>query len=101
MKNWNNFDSCSVLLPGGSVWFDDTKGGYVEAGRLILDEAETMNANGDFFPVWGTCLGLELMTFHENGGNDLRVNCSAYNEANNVIFTPGNKFQSIIITLVM
>jgi len=77
------------LLPGGSVWFDNKTAGYVEAGRWILEEADKMNEEGDFFPVWGTCLGYELMSVLQNNEVDIRVNCSAYNTSNSLTLTPG------------
>lgn len=43
-----------VLFPGGG-------GDYIKIGKLITKHAKEMNDKGDFFPVWGTCLGFERM----------------------------------------
>ncbi|CAM9706997.1 unnamed protein product [Ascophyllum nodosum] len=43
-----------MLLPGGTPLLPDS-------ARLAIKYAGDMNAGGDFFPVWGTCLGWEWM----------------------------------------
>lgn len=45
-----------ILFPGGA-------GDYVENGKLILKKVMEINDSGRFFPMWGTCLGIE--TFAE------------------------------------
>ena len=45
-----------ILLPGGGG--DDD---YFAKGRQIYEQAISMNDAGDFFPVWGTCLGFEYL----------------------------------------
>lgn len=57
-----------ILLPGGdaSLWeYEATMSGMSEMTRLgqkILKAAIEMNKKNDKFPVWGTCLGYELIT---------------------------------------
>ncbi|XP_034251334.1 gamma-glutamyl hydrolase A-like isoform X2 [Thrips palmi] len=51
-----------VLFPGGSSDFN-AKNGYADAGAIIYDIAKKLNAKGDYFPLWGTCLGLELLAY--------------------------------------
>lgn len=43
-----------VLFPGGG-------GDYKDIGQLIVNHAKEMNDKGDFFPLWGTCLGFERL----------------------------------------
>lgn len=43
-----------VLFPGGA-------GDYVDYGRAIIDQLQTFNDSGQFYPAWGTCLGFENM----------------------------------------
>lgn len=43
-----------VLYPGGG-------GDYDRIGKLILEHAKKMNDAGEFFPIWGTCLGFEAL----------------------------------------
>lgn len=74
-----------ILLPGGATWFNQTNG-YAEAGRKIYDIAKEMNERGDYFPLWGTCLGFELLTYLSASGNEHRAICSSSNQALPLIF---------------
>ncbi|KAN0038736.1 hypothetical protein ACTA71_000922 [Dictyostelium dimigraforme] len=47
-----------ILLPGGDVDFE-TEIQYVKTLSLIWNFVLETNKNGDYFPLWGTCLGLE------------------------------------------
>lgn len=56
-----------VHFPGGGadLWLDvNNKVGMSDTtlkAQHILNRAIEFNAKGDFFPVWGTCLGFELI----------------------------------------
>ncbi|KAH9503989.1 hypothetical protein Btru_067502 [Bulinus truncatus] len=50
----------SVFFPGGGADIDG--GPYAQSGRYLYDLAIKANDKGDYFPIWGTCLGLELLT---------------------------------------
>ncbi|GFN98392.1 gamma-glutamyl hydrolase, partial [Plakobranchus ocellatus] len=54
-----------ALFPGGGV--NITEGSYYEAGKYIYELALQANDRGDFFPIWATCLGLELLTVLRTG----------------------------------
>lgn len=43
-----------ILFPGGSADLPNS-------ARYVWDLAVHRNLNGDYFPVWGTCLGFEFM----------------------------------------
>jgi gamma-glutamyl hydrolase len=49
-----------VLFPGGGVNLNTS--GYAKIGKQIVDLAKTAFDKGDYFPIWGTCLGLEFLT---------------------------------------
>eukprot|EP00611_Tribonema_gayanum_P008627 TRINITY_DN1823_c0_g1_i1.p1 TRINITY_DN1823_c0_g1~~TRINITY_DN1823_c0_g1_i1.p1 ORF type:complete len:362 (+),score=139.31 TRINITY_DN1823_c0_g1_i1:271-1356(+) len=49
-----------LLLPGGEA---DLPAGV----RHAINHVVEMNANGDFFPLWGTCLGLEWLAMALSG----------------------------------
>jgi len=49
-----------VVFPGGSASF---QGDFLNAAKTIYDLAIAANDAGDFFPIWGTCLGFELLSF--------------------------------------
>ncbi|KAG7488488.1 hypothetical protein MATL_G00035360 [Megalops atlanticus] len=54
-----------VLLPGGGV--NLTTSGYGEAARVFYSLALKANSEGDYFPVWGTCLGFQELTYLTSG----------------------------------
>jgi gamma-glutamyl hydrolase len=62
------------------LWFNQTDG-YAEAGRHIYEIASELNEAGDYFPLWGTCLGFELLTYLSANGNEHRASCFSQNQA--------------------
>lgn len=86
--HWFTLFSFSILLPGGATYFNQT-GGYSEAGKHIYDIAVEMNNQGDYFPIWGTCLGFELLTYLSAHGVEHRAHCSSNNQALSLDFQPG------------
>lgn len=72
-----------VLFPGGAVAIDQTSG-FGRAGKLIYDTAVQMNKDGDVFPLWGTCLGFELLMGLAAKGEEIRTRCMAQNSADHV-----------------
>lgn len=48
-----------ILFPGGGVEFGDNP--FTNNARYIYNKAISMNQAGTHFPVWGTCLGFELL----------------------------------------
>jgi len=59
-----------VLFTGGGT---DLRPGtpYFDATQIVYNEAVAANARGDFFPLWGTCMGFQLMCIL--GANDTSV----------------------------
>lgn len=84
-----------VLLPGGASYFNVTDG-YAEAGMYIMEIANEFNMNGDFFPVWGTCLGFELIGYVANNNHEIREDCSSHNEAIPLRFKPGKTHRALL-----
>lgn len=74
-----------ILLPGGATWFNQSNG-YADAGRHIYDIAIEMNERGEYFPLWGTCLGFELLTYLSSNGIEHRIDCSSSNQALPLVF---------------
>ncbi|XP_013400427.1 gamma-glutamyl hydrolase-like [Lingula anatina] len=62
-----------VLFPGGEVSILDS--GYAKAGQIFFKLAIEAYDRGDYFPLWGTCLGFELLTALATGKNVLK-DCS-------------------------
>ena len=54
-----------VLITGGAAAFFEADGvtltRYAATAQLALNESLRAAANGEWFPVWGTCLGHELL----------------------------------------
>lgn len=84
-----NFSIFSVLLPGGATYFNQSHG-YADAGRHIYELAKEINDNGTYFPVWGTCLGFELLVYLSANSTEPRTYCSSSSQALPLNFTDGN-----------
>lgn len=52
-----------VLFPGGD-------GDYLEVGKIIYDSLIAKNDAGEFFPLWGTCLGFENLAILASESGD-------------------------------
>ncbi|MBZ3873285.1 Gamma-glutamyl hydrolase [Sciurus carolinensis] len=50
-----------ILFPGGSV--NLKRSGYAQVAKIFYDLAIQSYDDGDYFPVWGTCLGFEELTY--------------------------------------
>jgi gamma-glutamyl hydrolase len=79
------FDFLRILLPGGATYFNQTNG-YAEAGRHIYEIAINMNKQGTYFPLWGTCLGFELLTYLSAEGREHRAHCSSQSQGLPLVF---------------
>ena len=42
---------------------------FAKAGIFLVKLAKEANDAGDYFPVWGTCLGFELLMLEAAGGD--------------------------------
>lgn len=85
-SNKNSATFSRVVFPGGAVWFNDSS--YAIAGQHIYDIAVEMNNNGDNMPIWGTCLGFQLLTFVSLNGTENRAHCSSMNQPLPLVFKP-------------
>ncbi|XP_030385344.1 gamma-glutamyl hydrolase [Scaptodrosophila lebanonensis] len=65
-----------VLLPGGATWFNQSNG-YSDAGEHLINIAIDLNNKGVFMPIWGTCLGMELLVYKLANGTEARTDCSS------------------------
>ncbi|XP_020778442.1 gamma-glutamyl hydrolase-like [Boleophthalmus pectinirostris] len=50
-----------LLLPGGGVSI--VTSGYARAAKIFYNFAIEANKRGDYFPIWGTCLGFEQLAY--------------------------------------
>lgn len=67
-----------ILFPGGATWFDN---GYADAGEHIYAIAKELNDRGDYFPLWGTCLGFELLTYLSANRVEHRSECNSHKQS--------------------
>lgn len=44
---------------------------------MIYDIALDINKNGDYYPIFGICLGMELLAQVAINGKEIRDNCNA------------------------
>ncbi len=56
MLNWLN----GVLFTGGGASLDNGAP-YFVAAQSIFSYANTVNSQGDYFPLWGTCMGFQTL----------------------------------------
>nr|XP_046146876.1 gamma-glutamyl hydrolase-like [Oncorhynchus gorbuscha] len=59
-----------ILYPGGDASI--VSSGYANAARIFYELAieviyKNLDSRGDYFPVWGTCLGFEELTYLTSG----------------------------------
>ncbi|XP_076026587.1 gamma-glutamyl hydrolase isoform X2 [Genypterus blacodes] len=54
-----------ILYPGGSLSIISSA--YAKAARIFYELAIEANQRGDYFPVWGTCLGFEQLAYLTSG----------------------------------
>lgn len=82
-KTFNSVNG--ILFPGGDV--DAVNSSYGKAAIILYNLALEANENGTIFPIWGTCLGLELVARLAAGGQDLLKQCNAQGVGLSLNFT--------------
>ncbi|KAK7491912.1 hypothetical protein BaRGS_00016931 [Batillaria attramentaria] len=60
-----------VLFPGGGVSLTESQ--YARTGRIMYNLTLQAAARGDLFPLWGTCLGFQLLNTITAGKNLLQA----------------------------
>jgi len=77
-----------LLLPGGNAPLVG-KGGYAEVGQQFFEMAKQDNDEGDFFPIWGTCNGFELLTVLSSNDDTSRLtSCNSMDQASPLHLIP-------------
>ena len=79
IKNSKGFQAAQKQMHGHSA-------------EKVYDIAKQLNDRGDYFPVWGTCLGMEFMAIMESEGESPLQDCSSYDQALPLNFTASNLF---------
>lgn len=63
-------------IKGGAVYIEQDTG-YSKTGRLLYKKVLEKNQR-EFFPLWGTCLGMELVLYAHNNDSEPRVRLSKF-----------------------
>ena len=79
-----------VLFPGGEVSVTDSD--YARIGNVIFERAMEAFANNDYFPIWGTCLGFQLLATMVSGSSSVLSQSDSENLPLPLNFTP--KYQN-------
>jgi gamma-glutamyl hydrolase len=79
-----------VFLPGGATFFNQSNG-YADAGQLIYEIAIELNEAGTYFPVFGTCLGFELLIILASGRGEPENRVSCYSISNKPLDFTGSE----------
>lgn len=66
------------MLPGGATWFNQSCG-YADAGVKLYKLAVEENEKGNYYPIFGTCLGMELLIYAAKDATEYRTHCAANN----------------------
>ena len=67
-----------LLIPGGAVSIRDSP--YAEASQTMFQLAMAANDEGDVFPIWGTCLGFEMLGSITNNLEPYLKSCNSYDQ---------------------
>ncbi|XP_044270576.1 gamma-glutamyl hydrolase-like isoform X1 [Tribolium madens] len=76
-----------ILFPGGGTYFNET-GGYGEAAKQLYELAVKTNEKGVHYPVWGICLGMQVLMYGALG-RDIRGDCQSKDVALPLEFVAG------------
>jgi gamma-glutamyl hydrolase len=78
-----------ILFPGGNQGIDP-QDIYTEEGERLWNLAKQANDRGDYYPIWGTCLGFEeLFVLETRSGDVISQDVVATNTALSLRLTPG------------
>lgn len=74
-----------LLLPGGGAKLQESQ--YFQNAKIFFELAIEANKNGNFFPIWGTCLGFEAIPIIVAGTRDVLTANKALDKAIPIKFT--------------
>ncbi|BFF99760.1 gamma-glutamyl hydrolase B-like [Drosophila madeirensis] len=105
-----------ILLPGGAIYIDeadvqsrpDLTNDCVRTAEIIYQLAMERNKKGndpeEYFPLWGTCLGMQLLLINaaqnrKLSANQVRTKCQRMKKALPVCFTEDYRKSKIFVDL--
>merc|ERR1712072_178273 len=71
-----------LLIPGGAVSLTESDLGYARAGKKFFEMAKySWDEHRDPYPIWGTCLGFELLALLAADGQPSLASCKSQDQA--------------------
>ncbi|XP_064093335.1 gamma-glutamyl hydrolase-like [Macrobrachium nipponense] len=77
-----------ILFPGGAVSITNSSG-YGAAGQKLYEHVIRANMEGIYMPLWGTCLGFEMITYLAADFQRWLTRCDASNKADRLTLQEG------------
>merc|ERR1719228_2905166 len=68
-----------LVIPGGATSIYHS--GYADASNSFFHMAKEANKAGDVFPIWGTCLGFEMLGLMSIDGQPYLKRCNSYEQS--------------------
>uniref|UniRef100_T1JIA3 folate gamma-glutamyl hydrolase n=1 Tax=Strigamia maritima TaxID=126957 RepID=T1JIA3_STRMM len=88
-----------LLLPGGGVSLQDPNSWYYKSATSLFKSAVKANDNSDYFAIWGTCLGFEMLSILLANQTNWLTSCSCQDVAYPLVlsadFEKSRMFQNI------
>lgn len=51
-----------ILFTGGDVILQNLNSTYMKTAKYLLDQVLKINDSGEYFPLWGTCMGIQTIS---------------------------------------
>ena len=51
-----------ILFTGGDVVLQNLTSTYMKTAKYLLEQVKKINDNGEYFPLWGTCMGIQTIS---------------------------------------
>jgi gamma-glutamyl hydrolase len=83
-----------LLWPGGGADFHN--GTYADFARHLWDKGLALNDAGNYFPMWGTCLGFEFANVMAGGEDVLTCDWDAEDLPLPLVFAPGARSSPLL-----
>jgi len=75
-----------LVIPGGATSIHHS--GYADASNAFFQMAKEANKAGDVFPIWGTCLGFEMLGLMSINGKPYLKRCNSYEQSTTLELEP-------------
>ncbi|KAK3883601.1 hypothetical protein Pcinc_012104 [Petrolisthes cinctipes] len=83
-----------IVFPGGSVSLTNSSG-YGAASRKLYDHVVAANERGVYLPIWGTCLGFQMLAYLAADNTNWLGRCKANNRADPLTLQVGYEVSQV------